>query len=282
MKLENLIDRKSGWQKTILLTVQGYFTHNIGRTAAALVYYLLFAMFPFILFVTSLLGVLHLPMISLEGDFAAILPADVITLLNLAIVHVTENSSATMLTLGLLFAIWFPFRAVSNLVGAVSEIYGCPRHGRQAWLPIAGLSLLTIVATPVVLLLLIFGEGVLYFIGKFIPLSNEFIQIFTRLRFMPMGGALFFLLCAYYFFSPAKRQPARYILPGAAVSVGIWVLFSWGFTYYTAHMARYSVLYGSIGAIIAFFVWLNCSTTTMLMGAVFNDARRKAEEYHRE
>lgn len=278
MKLQNLIDRKSGWQKTILLTVQGYFTHHIGRTAASLVYYLLFALFPFLLFVTSLLGVLHLPMISLEGDFARILPADVITLLNLAIVHVTENSNTTILTLGLLFTIWFPLRAVSNLVGAVSEIYGFPRYGKKAGIPIAGLSILTIIAIPVVLLLMLFGEGVLHFIGKFLPLSNEFIRIWTKLRFLPMGGALFFLLCAYYFFSPTRRQPARYILPGAALSVAIWVLFSWGFTYYTDHMGRYSFLYGSIGVIIAFLVWLNCSATTMLMGAVFNVAIRTTEK----
>ncbi len=277
-RLEKWIEKKSGWQKTLLLTIQGYFTHNIGRTAAAMVYYLLFALFPFLIFVTSLLGVLHLPMISLEGDFAHFLPDDVISLLNLAILHVTENSSGTILTLGLIFTIWFPLRAISNLVGVVGEIYGCPRSGKKIWLPIIGLSILTIIAIPVVLLLLIFGENVLHFVGQFIPLSETFIAKWASLRFLSMAGALFFLLCAYYFFSPFQRQPARYILPGAALSMCVWILFSWGFTYYTENMGRYSFLYGSIGVIIAFFVWLNCSTTTMLMGAVFNAAKRRTEE----
>ena len=58
---------KRKWQKLIYFTVFGYFENNVGRTAAAMTYYLVFAIFPFLIFVTSLLGLLDLPMLTLEG-----------------------------------------------------------------------------------------------------------------------------------------------------------------------------------------------------------------------
>ena len=66
--------------KTILqLTIKGFLGKEVGKRSAGLTYYLVFAIFPFIISIVSILGILHLPMISLEGDAAAFLPADVIT-----------------------------------------------------------------------------------------------------------------------------------------------------------------------------------------------------------
>lgn len=80
-------------------TVRGYITKDVGKRAASLTYYLLFAIFPFLVALISILGLLHLPMISLEGEAAAFLPADVITLLNRTITHMTEASNGAIFTL---------------------------------------------------------------------------------------------------------------------------------------------------------------------------------------
>ena len=102
--------------KTILhQMLQSYVKKEVGKRAASLTYYLVFAIFPFIISVISLLGFLHLPMISLEGDAAAFLPADVITLLNLTIAHMTETSNGAILTFGVVFSLWFPYLAVLYL-----------------------------------------------------------------------------------------------------------------------------------------------------------------------
>lgn len=273
MDLRKTIEKQRGWKKVLLLTIQGYFTNQIGRNAASMTYYLLFALFPFLVLVTAILGLLQLPMISLDGEIARFLPDDVVTLLNLAIAHVTQTSNNTILTLGLVFTLWFPYRAVSNLMNSVASIYGCEK-GEPQGLRTAGLTLFTLVLIPLMLILLLIGGRVLNIIGMFIPISEEFISGWTKLRFLPMAAALLFLLCAIYYLSPAEKQKLGDVLPGAAVSVGVWILFSLAFSYYVDHMGRYSVIYGSIGVIIAFLVWLNCSATTMLMGAVFNQARK--------
>ena len=275
------INKRKGWQKVILLTIQGYFDNKVGRNAAAMTYYLLFAMFPFFIFVTSLLGLLHLPTLTLDGQITRFLPEDVVVFLNLAIEHITKSSNNALLTFGLVFSVWFPLRAVSNLMEAINDIYGEEKSGSHS-IRTAILTALTIVLTPAMLLLLLLGERVLGFVGEYIPISAEFITGWSRMRFVPMAAALLFMLSAVYFFSPSKIQKVRYILPGAVLSMGVWMLFSLIFSYYVDHMGRYSIIYGSIGVIIALLVWMDWSMIAMLMGAVFNVALKETYDKPKE
>lgn len=281
LDLHGQINKRKGWQKVILLTIQGYFDNKVGRNAAAMTYYLLFAMFPFFIFVTSLLGLLHLPTLTLDGQITRFLPEDVVAFLNLAIEHITKSSNNALLTFGLVFSVWFPLRAVSNLMEAINDIYGEEKSGSHS-IRTAILTALTIVLIPAMLLLLLLGERVLGFVGEYIPISAEFITGWSRMRFVPMAAALLFMLSAVYFFSPSKIQKARYILPGAILSMGVWMLFSLIFSYYVDHMGRYSIIYGSIGVIIALLVWMDWSMIAMLMGAVFNVALKTTYDKPKE
>ena len=281
LDLHGQINKRKGWQKVILLTIQGYFDNKVGRNAAAMTYYLLFAMFPFFIFVTSLLGLLHLPTLTLDGQITRFLPEDVVAFLNLAIEHITKSSNNALLTFGLVFSVWFPLRAVSNLMEAINDIYGEEKSGSHS-IRTAILTALTIVLIPAMLLLLLLGERVLGFVGEYIPISAEFITGWSRMRFVPMAAALLFMLSAVYFFSPSKIQKVRYILPGAVLSMGVWMLFSLIFSYYVDHMGRYSIIYGSIGVIIALLVWMDWSMIAMLMGAVFNVALKTTYDKPKE
>ena len=281
LDLHGQIKKRKGWQKVILLTIQGYFDNKVGRNAASMTYYLLFAMFPFFIFVTSLLGLLHLPTLTLDGQITRFLPEDVVAFLNLAIEHITKSSNNALLTFGLVFSVWFPLRAVSNLMEAINDIYGEEKSGSHS-IRTAILTALTIVLIPAMLLLLLLGERVLGFIGEYIPISAEFITGWSRMRFVPMAAALLFMLSAVYFFSPSKIQKARYILPGAILSMGVWMLFSLIFSYYVDHVGRYSIIYGSIGVIIALLVWMDWSMIAMLMGAVFNVALKETYDKPKE
>ncbi len=281
LDLHGQINKRKGWQKVILLTIQGYFDNKVGRNAAAMTYYLLFAMFPFFIFVTSLLGLLHLPTLTLDGQITRFLPEDVVAFLNLAIEHITKSSNNALLTFGLVFSVWFPLRAVSNLMEAINDIYGEEKSGSHS-IRTAILTALTIVLIPAMLLLLLLGERVLGSIGEYIPISAEFITGWSRMRFVPMAAALLFMLSAVYFFSPSKIQKARYILPGAILSMGVWMLFSLIFSYYVDHVGRYSIIYGSIGVIIALLVWMDWSMIAMLMGAVFNVALKETYDKPKE
>jgi len=267
-------------KQIIQLTIKGFLSKEVGKRAAGLTYYLVFAIFPFIISVISILGILHLPMISLEGDMVAFLPADVITLLNMTILHMTEFSNGAILTFGLAFALWFPFRAVKNMTAEVADIYGEEKpkgHLKRVFF----LYIIILIFIPVLFILLIIGEGVLDFVFRYLPLlplTEEFILLWDKLRFLPMALALILLTSAVYALSPNHRPGWRYVLPGALLSTAAWMCYSLFFAGYVNNMGNYSVIYGSIGAIIAFLIWLNWSLTALLTGAVFNQALREAKK----
>lgn len=265
-------------KEILQLTVKGFMKKEVGKRSAGLTYYLVFAIFPFIISIVSILGILHLPMISLDGDAAAFLPKDVITLLNITLVHMTTYSNGAILTFGLAFALWFPFRAVKNMTEEVADIYGDERMKVKGHLArVFTLYVIILIFIPVLFILVIIGEGVLEFVAQFLPITMEFIHLWNKLRFFPMALALIFLTSAVYFLSPAKRPGWRYVLPGALISTTAWMCYSLFFAHYVNNMGNYSVIYGSIGAIIAFLIWLNWSLTALLTGAVFNQALRESK-----
>ena len=266
-------------KEIVQLTIKGFVGKEVGRRSAGLTYYLVFAIFPFILSIIALLGALKLPMISLEGDMAAFLPADVITLLNITLVHMTEYSNGAILTFGIAFALWFPFRAVKNMTEEVSDIYGDEKqNGKKHLARVFFLYVLIIIFIPMLLILLIIGEGVLSFVAQFLPITLEFIRLWNKLRFLPMALGLILLTSAVYLLSPVQRPALRYVLPGALLSTAAWMAYSLFFAHYVNNMGNYSVVYGSIGAIIVFLIWLNWSLTALLTGAVFNQALRESKE----
>lgn len=262
------------FQQVLMATIKGYFTEELGKRAAALTYYLVFAIFPFLLSIFSLLGFLHLPMLSLEGEAATFLPADIIALFNITISYMQENSRGAAFTFGMVFSLWFPFRAVKNMTCEVAAIYAIAGDAKPVGhiKRVLGLYLCILLLLPLLMLLLIVGENALQLAANFLPITEKAISFWTKARFVPMALALMALNGAIYYFSPARPPAWRYILPGAFFATAIWMLFSVLFAYYVDHMGRYSLIYGSIGAIIAFLIWLNCSVTALLLGAVWNRA----------
>ena len=204
-------------------TVRGYITKDVGKRAASLTYYLLFAIFPFLVALISILGLLHLPMISLEGEAAAFLPADVITLLNRTITHMTEASNGAIFTFGVVFALWFPFRAVRNMTEEVSDIYGGEKPTHHT-LRVLLLAIFILFLIPAMLFLMIIGDSVLNYVAQFLPITVELISFWTKARFLSadsvdLGSVLSFAESAAEVAVYFSRGAAFYILLDAVFRI---------------------------------------------------------------
>ena len=94
------------------------------------------------------------------------------------------------------------------------------------------------------------------------------------------------MLALLYYLVPNSHYRFPDILPGTLSALVSWLLFSIGFAYYVENMANYSVLYGSIGAVIVLLLWLYLSATVLIMGAelncVLNDRKRRKKIISRE
>ena len=109
------------------LFVRRYFDHRVARDSAALTYYLLFAMFPLLIFLSYLVGFFAVDIEGFLRQLGTIIPAEVLDLLIQYLRYVSRVSSRTLMTFSLIFSIWFPMRAANALLLSVRKAYGMGR-----------------------------------------------------------------------------------------------------------------------------------------------------------
>ena len=97
--------------------------HEIGKSAAALTYYLLFAMFPILIFINSLLGMLNWNVTAISNVLLPVLPREVVSMLEAYLTYIRGESSSVLLWFSLAFSVWFPLRAVRSLTNDVRLAY---------------------------------------------------------------------------------------------------------------------------------------------------------------
>lgn len=256
--------------------VRGYLEHEVGKSAAALAYYLLFSFFPLLIFLSTLVGFLDLESLLLDPAVQNLIPREIIGLVNLYLAHVTEMRSGNLMAVSLLFILWLPMRAVDSLMKAVNVSYGFskkPRRGALRHQLIVALYTFFLMAVMILTLVLVLvGRGVLGFLARYFPVIQPFIGLWAALRFPLMAVAFFLALSVLYWVAPGIRGPGRRVFPGAVAALCSWLAFSWGFSFYVENFANYSVLYGALGGIVILLLWLYATATVLIMGAEFNRA----------
>jgi len=131
-------------KRTIRKTFTNVIEHDVPKSAAALTYYLLFALFPLLIFISNLLGLLDLNVASITAALLPIMPDDVVYLLESYLNHITDNSSKVLFWFSLVFTVWFPMRAVKGLMDDVRLAYGLGKPAKPVFYAIRQL-LFTIV-----------------------------------------------------------------------------------------------------------------------------------------
>lgn len=101
---------KNRFLRGIYLMVQRYLRHDVGIHSAALAFYLLFTIFPFLIFISALLGLLHLDVAEILQALREILPLEIVDFIDVYLTYVGENSSLRLMLFGLFFSIYFPAR----------------------------------------------------------------------------------------------------------------------------------------------------------------------------
>lgn len=254
------------------LMLRRYMRHGVAIQSAALAFYLLFTIFPLMIFISSLLGLLHLDVAGILRDLGEILPKMVVDFIGVYLVHVGENANVRLLMFGLVFTIYFPMRAANTLMRAVRTAYhlGPPRHAALHLAKTLVYTVLLLLALVLTLTLISVSNTVLQYAVANFRLPPFVAALWARLRF-PLAALLAcFALLALYAITQDDRQPWRNLYPGVLASLAAWLVLSWGYAIYMENIANYSLLYGSIGTVMALLVWLNMSAAALIMGAELN------------
>lgn len=249
-----------------------YHRHNIGIQSAALAFYLLFTIFPFLIFISALLGLLHLNVAALLSPLQELLPGEVMELIEMYLIHVGQHPSPRLLVFGLVFSVYFPMRATNTLLRAVRTAYRLdpPEPLPAYWLRVLFYTAALMMTIALTLTLMTVGERALLYAEARFRLPSAAAAVWMQLRFPAVAAVVFFALLLLYTLAQDTPQPFWHICPGAVFALAVWMALSWLYALYADHFAHYSLLYGSLGAVIVVLIWLNLSAMVLILGAEVN------------
>lgn len=263
---------KNRWLRGAYLLTQRYLRHNVGSQSAALAFYLLFMIFPLLIFISALLGLLQLDVAAILDALVEFLPTEVVSIVGMYLNYVGEDPSPQLLLFGLFFSIYFPMRATNTLMRAVRTAYHLepPRAAVRHVIKTFLYTVVLIVTITVTLALMTVGDRLLLYAVENFHLPSFLAELWARLRFPVSAVAGYFALFFLYALAQDVRQPWRNIWPGTLAALGAWLALSWLYAFYVDNVAHYSLLYGSIGAVIVLLIWLYMSAATLILGAELN------------
>lgn len=252
--------------------VQRYAAHDVSQQGAALAYYLLFALFPLLIFVSSLIGQLHLDLSLITKTLAPILPSHILALAEDYLYYVSNHLSVSIVWFSAVFSIWFPMRATFCLMRAVRRAYDLsdPKNHLLHAFKVLFFTILLLFCLILTLLLITLGERLILALAQFFSFPQGFSRLWSILRFAALGVVVFLALSALYAAAQDKPRHKRAILPGAALSTIAWIALSFCYSVYAEHFSNYSAVYGTLSTIVVLMIWLYLTSLTLILGAELN------------
>jgi membrane protein len=267
---------RHAWGGALKRTFSEFSADNLTDWAAALTYYGIVALFPALIALVSILGLVGQsatkPLLDNLGGFA---PGPAHQILENALNGLTQSrgGAGILFVVGLAGALW----SASGYIGAfirASNIIWDVEEGRPIWrtLPLRVVITVTMIVLLAVSAIAVVVTGPLADrVGKLIGVGGSFVTVWDVAKWPVLIVVVSFMFSILYYASPNVRQPGfRWVTPGGVLAVLSWIVVSAAFGLYVANFGSYNKTYGSLGAIIIFLVWLWLSNVAILLGAELN------------
>lgn len=245
---------------------------NVFGRAAELAYYLLLALFPMLIFLTSLIGFLPDAQDRIFFALARVMPGEAMKLVQDTIRDVVQNRSSSLLSIGALAALWAASGGVTAVMDTLNAAYDA-KETRSFWkVRLVALGLTVMLALLIVggAVLIMFGDHLSEWFGLRLGLGTSFVFIWSILDYL-LGMAFLFLgLQLIYYFGPNIEQDWRWITPGAVFAVVSLLVTSLLLSLYLRYGPSYSATYGSLGAVVVLILWLHLMGAIVLIGGEIN------------
>lgn len=251
-------------------SVKDYLDDDMPTYASALAFQALFSLFPFILFLTALLGYLRLGSFFdwLQEVALSMMPAEAAGTVT-EVISALQERQGELLSFGVIAALWVASAGVRLTMKAMNAAYDVG-EGRPAW-KLYPLSIIYTVGIAVMLIaaaaLLILGPQAMAWIARQVGLHDTFVTVWSWLRWPAAFLMLTLAVAVIFHVAPNIRRRFRLITPGVLLAVGGWIAASVGFKYYVNNFGDYNAMYGSIGAIIVLLLYFFISAAVLLFGA---------------
>jgi membrane protein len=242
--------------------------------AAQLSYYFLFSLFPFLFTLVTLAA--YLPVQGAMDELLArldpLVPDAAMRIIRDQLTALTTQQRPHLLTFGLLLAVWSASRGVDALRTALNLSYDVKES--RPWWKVQAIAIGITIATSALMLLsiagLALGSGIGVWLAGKLHVDQYWALLWSWLRWPITAAGVMLMLALLYYFLPDVKQEWRYITPGSVLATMLWLLLTWGFSFYAETFGSYDRTYGAIGGVIVLMTWLYISGFVFILGGEVN------------
>jgi membrane protein len=244
--------------------------------AAALTYYGVLAIFPALIALVSILGLVgNSATQPLIENLDKVAPGPAKSIFTAAIENVQQGrgTAGVAFVVGLALALWSASGYVSAFMRASNRIYDIG-EGRPLWktIPIRlAVTVVMVILLAVSSVAVVLTGGLARQVGNVVGVGSSAVSVWDIAKWPVLLVLVSLMFAILYWASPNVRHPGlRWLSPGAVFAVAIWVIASAAFALYVANFSSYNKTYGALAAIVVFLVWLWISNIALLLGAEVN------------
>ena len=275
-----------GWFAVLKRTVSEFREDNLTDWAAALTYYTVLSVFPALLALAAILGLLGQnpqttnALLKVIGDIGPSSAVDTFRApIQSLITH--KREAGILLVVGLATALWSASAYVGAFIRASNAIYERD-EGRPFWklrpMQLAVTLVMVLLVALVGIAIVVTGPLAKAIAGP-IGLGNAAVTAWSIAKWPVLLAVVMLMLAILYYWAPNVRPPKfRWITPGSVLAVIVWITASAGFAVYVANFGSYDKTYGSLGAVVIALIWLWISNIAVLLGQELNAELERERE----
>jgi membrane protein len=254
---------------TLKRTLKEFSEDNLTDWAAALTYYGVLALFPALLAMLSIIGLLVDPA-TLTDALTAVIPGAAADTINPVIEDIAGSTASGFgVILGVAGAIWSASGYVGAFTRAANVVYETP-EGRKVWKlkPLQLLvTLIGVLFAALIVSAVVLSGPVVKAIGGAIGLSDAALTVWNIAKWPVIVVLVALMIAVLYYATPNVRlRGFKWVSPGAGAAIVIWAIASALFAFYVANFGSYNKTYGALAGVIIFLVWFWLTNVALLFG----------------
>jgi membrane protein len=267
---------RGSWGVVLKRTGSEFRNDNVTDLAAALTYYGVLAIFPALIALVSILGVIgHSATQPLIENIGTVAPGAAKSVFTSAISNIQRDQGAAgvIFVVSIAVALWSASSYVAGFMRASNTIYDV-EEGRPIWktMPVRiSVTVVMVLLLAISAFAVVLTGGLARDVGGLIGVGSSAVAVWDIVKWPVLVLVVSAMIAILYWAAPNVRHPSfRWVSPGGVLAVAAWLVASGLFALYVANFSSYNKTYGALASVVVFLVWLWISNIALLLGAEFN------------
>jgi membrane protein len=276
--------RPRSWMPVLKRVRSEFKNDNVPDLAAALTYYGVLAIFPALIALVSIVGLVgHSATQPLVDNLGKLAPGAARTIFTSAVHNLqsSRGTSGVVFVAGLLGAIWAASGYIGAFMRASNAIYDIA-EGRPIWktVPIRlAMTIILLLMLAVSALAVVLTGGLARQVGDLVGVGSSAVTAWDIAKWPVLLLTVSLMFSLLYWAAPNVKHPGfRWLTPGGVLAVVVWLVASGLFALYVANFSSYNKTYGALASVVIFLVWLWISNVAILIGAELNAELERERE----